>query len=537
MLLVGIVVAVVGLWGVGVMSPATLAGGESGPVFPFSDQSEDGQVSVSVNASTVAPGESVAVTVSVDRRPRSDATVVVAGESYTTDADGTVVVSLSDPGTYDVEGTDPDGNRTATTTVRVQRYETELVVSTPAGVVTNESVPVRVERADGGVVSATVSVAGLTVETGADGVANVTFDTAGQYEVRASRSPTERYRFVDGTATVAVDRRPVRLHVGVNESAPRVDAPVAVSVTRRDTGRAVNATLSVGNRSVVTGADGVANLTFAEAGGVAVGARANRTPAVRYLDGEAYVEVKRIPVSLSVTVSPTPVPEGERAQFVVRRTDTGERVAGNVSLFGTTYATGPDGRVSFPFYAPGDATVRATKASTARERYRPAESTFRVEGPEVVLESLSVPASALANDTMRVNATLSNVGTADVAGDAVVVVGSRTTRVPTSVAAGETTTVSWRVRTPNATGNVSVEIAYEEVRATRPVELRRADPNESAPTNGSATPSHSSVALDRSTESEPVATSESTATSGPVLGPPGKRVRSAPGDRLARRSY
>ena len=100
LLLVGIVLAVVGLWVVGVMSPATLAGGESGPVFPFSDQSEDGVVSVSVNESTVDPGDGVTVTVTVDGRPASDAGVRDAGESSATGEDGTVVVSVDEPGSY-----------------------------------------------------------------------------------------------------------------------------------------------------------------------------------------------------------------------------------------------------------------------------------------------------------------------------------------------------------------------------------------------------------------------------------------------------
>jgi len=478
LLLVGIVVAVVGLWVVGVMSPATLAGGESGPVFPFSDQSEDGVVSVSVNESTVDPGDGVTVTVTVDRRPASDAGVRVAGESYATGGDGTVVVSVDEPGSYEVTGVRPDGNRSTTTTLRVRRYETALEVAVPGRAVTAESVPVRVTRADGGPVDAAVVVDGETVRTGADGVANVSFDVAGEFDVRATKASTDRYRFEPGTASVVVDRRRVPLVATANRSTPDVDERVAVVVRRGDTGERVNATLAVGARTVRTGADGVANVSFDVAGEVRVVANASATDAVRFEDASARVAVQRLRVPLSVSVSPRPVAEGDRARFVVRRTDTGERVDAAVSLFGTPYPTGGDGRVSFPFYTPGNVTVSASKARTPRERFVAANASFRVVGPEVVASAVSVPASAPANATMRVNATLSNVGNEPASEDAVVTVGGATTRVPTTVEPGATTTANWTVATPNATGNVTVVVAYEEVRVERTVELAPARTNE-----------------------------------------------------------
>ncbi|WP_227133583.1 hypothetical protein [Halorubellus salinus] len=471
LLLVGIVVAVVGLWVVGVMSPATLSGGESGPVFPFRDQSEDGQVSVSVNRSTVDSGELVAVTVSVDGKPVSDATVRVAGASYATSGDGTVVVSVDDPGSYEVTGVRPDGNRSATTALRVRRFESSLSVSVPETVVTGEPVPVRVTRENGSVVDAVVAADGERVRTGSDGVANVSFGVAGEFEVRASKQPTAEYRFVEAADTVTVERRAVGLVVTANRSEPRVDEPVAVSVRRRDTGEAVNATLSLGGRTLSTGADGVATVRFDAADEVVVVAGANRTPAVRFVDDRTRVDVRRIPVELSVSVSPDPVPEGERARFVVRRTDTGERVGATVELYGSAYPTGPDGRVSFPFYVPGNATVSASKAPTPRERFVPANASFVVVGPEVVADAVTVPETAPADGTMRVNATLSNVGNERASEDAVISVGTATTRVRTTVPAGETTNASWQVATPNATGNVTVVVHYEEVRVERTVRL------------------------------------------------------------------
>jgi hypothetical protein len=473
------VAAVVGLWVVGVMSPATLAGGESGPVFPFSDQSEDGVVSVSVNESTVDPSGRVTVTVNVDGNPASDATVRVAGESYATGEDGTVVVSVDEPGAYEVTGVRPDGSRSTTTTLRVRRYQTALSVSAPQRVVTAETVPVRVTRADGGPVDATVVVDEETVRTGADGVANVSFPVAGEFDVRATKAATDRYRFEPGQTTVTVDRRRVRLVATANRSTPRVDERVAVSVRRGDTGERVNATLAVGNRTVRTGADGVGNVSFPIAGAVRVVATANRTDAVRFENATARVAVQRLRVPLSVSVSPRPVAEGDRARFVVRRTDTGDRVDASVSLFGTPYPTGDDGRVSFPFYVPGDAIVSASKASTPRERFVAANASFRVVGPEVVASAVSVPVSAPANATMRVNATLSNVGNEPASEDAVVTVGGATTRVPTTVEPGETTTANWTAVTPNATGNVTVVVAYEEVRVERTVELVAPRTNES----------------------------------------------------------
>lgn len=486
LLLVGIVVAVVGLWVVGVMSPATLSGGESGPVFPFRDQSEDGVVSVSVNRSTVDPGEPVAVTVRVDGNPASDATVRVAGESYATGGDGTVVVSVGDPGAYEVTGVRPDGNRSGTTRLRVRRFESSLSVALPDSAVTGEPVRVRVSSGNGSVVDAVVVADGERVRTGADGVANVTFATAGEYAVRAVKEPTANYRFRDGEASVSVDRRRVALVATANRSAPRVDDPVAVSVRRRDTGAAVNATLSLGGRTLSTGADGVATVRFDAGGEAVVVASASRTPAVRFVDARARVDVQRIPVALSVVVSPDPVPEGERARFVVRRTDTGERVPATVTLYGSAYSTGADGRVSFPFYVPGDVTVAAAKAPTARERYVPANASFVVVGPEVVADRVAVPATAPVDGTMRVNATLSNVGNERASEAAIVTVGSATTRVRTTVAANETIDVSWAVTTPNETGNVTVTVSYEEVAVERTVRL--VAENESASGESAATP-------------------------------------------------
>jgi hypothetical protein len=510
LLLVGIVVAVVGLWVVGVMSPATLSGGESGPVFPFRDQSEDGQVSVSVNASRVDPGDAVAVTVEVDGQPTSDAAVSVAGGSYATGENGSVVVRLDDPGRYEVQGTRPDGNRSGTAAVVVRRYRSDLVVSVPDRVVTNETVPVRVERANGSPVSATVRANGERVETGADGVANVSFATAGEYEVVASKEPTSTYRFIEGTKSMSVARRPVALVVTANASAPEVDDSVGVTVRRRDTGEPVNATLAVGSRTVVTGPDGASSLSFETAGPVTVRATANRTPAVRFLAGETRVDVQRIPVTLAVSVSPSRVPEGERARFVVRREDTGERVRASVSLLGTSYPTGADGRVSFPFYVPGTVSVTATKPDTSRETYQAASTTFLVDGPEVVADAVTVPESGLANASVRVNATLSNVGTAPATGDAVVTVGTVRTRMPTTVAAGETTNASWLVATPNATGNVTVTVAYEEVVVHDEITLSRPVPTgtDGGSSNGSA--SNESVTsgsgMDRTVTSVRVAT-------------------------------
>jgi hypothetical protein len=473
LLLVVIVVAVVGLWVVGAMSPATLVGGDGGPVFPFRDQSEDGQIEVAVNASTVDPGGTVAVTVTVDDDPVGDAPVAVDGRTYATDSDGRVVVRLDAPGEVDVTATTPDGNRSTSTTVRVRRYETDLVVDVPTSTETGQRVPVRVTLANGTPVSAVVTAGGERVRTGADGVANVSFETAGPVTVSASKASTERYRFADATATIDVDRRTVALAVSTNASQPRVDDRVSVTVVRRDTGEPVNATVAWRNESIVTGADGRATVRFARGGRVDLAATAPRTAAVTFASGEERVDVRRIAVGLSVTVSPSVVEEGDRATFVVRRADTGERVPATVTLYGTAYPTGADGRVSFPFSVPGNVSVTASKASSARERFVDANTSFVVTGPELAVESLAVPATARADATMNVTATVSNVGTVDYDGPVVVAVGTETTQLSTTVAAGgDPTSVTWRVATPNTTGTVTVTVQVEEVRITREVALQ-----------------------------------------------------------------
>lgn len=481
-LLVAIVLGAVGLWLFGVMSPATLVGGPSEPVFPFSDQSGDAQVEVSVNASQIDPGDAIEVSVQIDNKPTSEAPVEIGGESYRTGDDGTVVVRLQDPGSYTVRAQTPGGDRSATTTIEVARFDASLQLSVPSTATTGDGVPVRVTHENGSPAAASVRSGGETYRTGPDGVANVTFQTAGTVTVTASKSPTDRYRFADASDEVEVERRAVQLAVSTNETTPQVDDPVELSVVRTDTGTVVNATVvltpesgggagDANETTLVTGADGRVTTSFDRGGSVEIRVTADRTDAVRFVAGETSVDVQKIPVALEVTVTPDAIQEGERATIEVRRAETGVRVPATVSLFGTAYETGSDGRISFPFYVPGEVTVTASKEATARERFEPDSTTFLVEGPEMVLEELSVPDRAQAGGSMEVTATLTNVGNDGMDGDAVVTVGGVTTRSPTTVAAGETKTVTWTVDTPQATGETTVHVAYEEISVTTNVTL------------------------------------------------------------------
>lgn len=430
-----------------------VGGGGSGPVFPidFSDDNRTVTLSIDANRSSTQVGDAVAyeVTRGATDDPVANATVSVAGESYRTGADGRVVVTVESAGEYDVVATKSPTNttefRSARTRLTVERRVVALSVTANAtDVQAGDTVRFRVRRGDGaGPVDGTVAVAGREVQV-RNGTATVTFDAAGEYEAVARVPETGTTRFEPATTAVTVERRVASLRVRIVAADPVAPTNVTVRVSRADTGGAVNATLTVGTRSLPTGDDGRATVRFDAAGEYTVRADLPQTPAVRFRTGRATVTVDRQRVPLAVRVSPGErVDPDEPVRLTLVRTDTGDPVTGEVRVGDTTYETGPDGEVVVRRTDPAVYAVVGTKANTTTETFVAAETAVTVVAPEFRVTEATLPASATAGETVTVTVTVRNVGTGD--GSTTVrylVAGLPAGSQAVSLAAGDATTVT-----------------------------------------------------------------------------------------------
>ncbi|WP_256297133.1 CARDB domain-containing protein [Haloarchaeobius salinus] len=392
-----------------------------GPVFPFYDydgeeQPEPEAVTLSADRTVVDPGGTIAFTVVAGDRPVANATVRVDGQSVETDRNGTATVRFETPGDYTARVVEPeaDNNTVARLPLRVRRFTVSLSASaSETTVVTAEGLQVAVTRADTGEpVTGRVVVDGRTVRTNESGVATLSFDTAGGYELRVEKERTETERFTAVRVPISVERRSVALDVGLSSNRTRVDDAVTATVTRADTGEPVNASVTVANRSVWTGPDGTVPVALDASGTYDVAATAPRTDAVRFTDGAASLRVRPRLVGLDLAASQREVPAGERVTFAITRATTGEPVAGTVELFGTEYVTGADGELRIRFQVPGEVTAVARAPETPRERFLSDRTNLTVVGADYTVTELDAPATAAGNETFTVAATVTNEGNA-----------------------------------------------------------------------------------------------------------------------------
>lgn len=390
-----------------------------GPVFPFYDydgsqQPRPDQVRLSADRTVVDPGGAIEFVVRAGDRPVANATLQVAGQSVETDRNGTATVRFDAPGEYTARIVEPgDENDTvARLPVRVRRFTVSLSASASATTVeTGEPIRVTVTRADTGErVTGRVVVDGRTVRTNESGVATLSFDTAGGYELSVEKERTDTERFELVRIPVSVERRPVDLNVTLASNRTKVEEPATVTVRRADTGAPVNASVAVGDRRVWTGSDGTTTVVLNESGTYAVTASAPRTPAVRFVDATASMEVRPRLVGLDLAVDGTRVPAGERVTFTLTRATTGEPVAGTVELFGTRYLTGDDGRLRVTFQVPGNVSAVGRAPETPRERFLPTRTNLTVVGADYAVTDLDAPATAARNGSVSVGATVTNEG-------------------------------------------------------------------------------------------------------------------------------
>ncbi|MFD1646412.1 hypothetical protein [Haloarchaeobius litoreus] len=392
-----------------------------GPVFPFYDydgqeQPEPEEVTLSADRTVVDPGGSIEFTVRAGDRAVANATVQVAGQSVETNRNGTATVRFETPGEYTARVVEPeaDNDTVARLPLRVRRFTVDLSTSASARtVVTGESLRVQITRVDTDEpVTGRVVVDGRTVRTNESGVATLSFDTAGGYELRVEKERTDTERFTAVRIPVSVERRTVDLNLTLSSDRTSVDDLVTVVVTRADTGEPVNASVAVDNRSAWTGPDGTVPVEFDESGTYTVSASAPRTDAVRFADGTASLHVRPRLVGLDLAVSRTTVPAGERVTFTVTRATTGEPVAGTVELFGTRYLTDEDGQLRIRFQVPGDVSAVARAPETPRERFLSDRTNLTVVGADYAVTGFDAPATAAHNGTVTVAATVTNEGNA-----------------------------------------------------------------------------------------------------------------------------
>jgi hypothetical protein len=413
--LVFIVAAAVGamLTGVGI---SLQAGGDSGPVLPFPDGGSNDSVTVSANRTTLEPGDSVEVSVAwADAAPVGNATVFVDGERHRTGPNGTAVVTFPSPGTYEIAASPPgtnDPSRTATTTVRVRRQTVDLTVTTNRSTVTvDESVAVTLQRVDTEtVVNGTIAVGDRTFRTGADGRVVVPFDRGGRYRIVGRTNATDGSRFRDATATVRVRRHRVSLAAELTTDTVAYGNETTVRVRRTDTGDPVRASITIGNRTLETGADGVATLSTVPPGSYEVVATAARTATVRFEPATVSLRVRRRVVGLEVSATPSRLSVGNETTVTVRRADTGDPVAARVEIAGRTLRTGADGRVAVALERPGRFGAVATRNDTPTETFEPAGTGVVWLGPDVRLAAVEVPSGAAPADRVPVAVTLENRG-------------------------------------------------------------------------------------------------------------------------------
>lgn len=410
------------LGGLGTGPPFGSDNSSDGPVFPFYDYDGDQQpepeaVTLSADRTVVDPGEAIEFSVVAGDRPVANATVQVAGQSVETDRNGTATVRFETPGDYTARVVEPeaDNNTVARLPLRVRRFSIELAAEPSATtVVTDEALQVAVTRADTDepVAGRVVVVDGRTVQTNESGVATLSFDTAGGYELRVEKERTATEQFESVRIPVSVDRRPVALDVALSANRTRVDEPVTATVTRADTDEPVNASVTVGNRSVWTGPDGTVPVALNASGSYDVTATAPQTDAVRFTDGAASLRVRPRLVGLDLAVSRTTVPAGERVTFTVTRKTTGEPVDGSVELFGTRYVTGPDGELRIRFQVPGEVSAVARAPETPRERFLPEGANLTVVGADYSVTGFDAPSTVGPNDTITIVANVTNEGNA-----------------------------------------------------------------------------------------------------------------------------
>jgi len=284
-------------------------------------------LSVAANATSATAGDPVRFTVTDGSEP-IDATLVVDGTRRSAEG-GAAVVTFEEAGEFTATARK---DRTPTrryvsdaVDVDVRRRTAGLAVAlNDTDPVAHEPFRVRVTRNDtGGPAPATVTVAGEPYEAGPNGTVDVAVDRIGDLELTASAPDTPAVTFASAERTVAVDRRPVTLSLAANRSGVDRGEAIRFTLTREDTGAAVDGALEADGVTRRTGANGTAVVTFDDPGRLLVYGQRSDSATETFVRDSVLVTVRGSNYSLSALDAPEEATAGERVTVTLNVTNDG----------------------------------------------------------------------------------------------------------------------------------------------------------------------------------------------------------------------
>lgn|GEM_PF-1064778 len=254
---------------------------------------------------------------------------------------------------------------TAELQMDVERRKVPLNLSiTPTTLLAGESVTATVRNVEtGDRIGATLAVGDRSIQTGPDGEVEITLDAAGDRTIEATAASTPSVRFTPDSSVVTVQRREVELAATADRSAITTGGSVGITVIRNDTGEPVDATVTVGDRALSTGADGSVETTVEDPGEYGITATAANTSAATFVATERTLTVTNATFELGDLDAPDPAQPGETVTVstavhnlgpadgsdTLVLTIDGRRVASVVSLAAEESST-----VAFEIAAPAD---------------------------------------------------------------------------------------------------------------------------------------------------------------------------------------
>lgn len=242
----------------------------------------------------------------------------------------------------------------------------------------------------------------------------------------------------------------VRLDVQPNRTELKPGEAVEFAVSYENGTAVPDARLRADGENYRLDENGRAAITFERGGEFTVRADKENTDLTRYVADGTIVSVTRFEVPLAVEADAERSTAGEEVRFTVRRADTGEAVAGSLSVDGETYETNEVGSVTVPFERAGTFEATASKSSTDTEAFTEATTAITVERRSVALSlsrdnaaprpGESVSLTVRRGDTQEpINATVEIDGEQRLASDGEFTVSAdRATRLELSVAAPDT---------------------------------------------------------------------------------------------------
>lgn len=298
---------------------------------------------VRANRLTATVGEPIAFTLVREDtggavRGRLDATHFVAPSSWLEwgpvqrlpGKNGTQLVVVPErPGMLSVVGTRQtsggDQFREGRLDVVVERRTVGLTLEVDrSSVRVDESVSATVQRADTGEpVAATIEVGDRTIETGPDGEATLSVESAGRRTLEATASPTPTTRFTPAVESLSVRHLEVDLALEVDRNPITDGGRIVATVTRTDTGEPVEGTVSVAGRTLSTGEDGQVATSVDAVGEQTLVATAPNTSRETFVAASDGLTVTDATLNLSVVAAPATVAPGEQVSLSVRVANEG----------------------------------------------------------------------------------------------------------------------------------------------------------------------------------------------------------------------